>query len=150
MWLGGAVLDTNFGGFGDKTGNKQGTLVTFLADAARTGNCAFLDRCQVERVTFHDDDESAAGRPRASGVVARVPCPASENRPGGGDFWRVRVKARRAVVLSAGALHSPCVLLRSGLGAANAHIGKHLRLHPVRDENKRQNREKHLALIQSY
>eukprot|EP00038_Savillea_parva_P010523 m.190935 g.190935 ORF g.190935 m.190935 type:complete len:777 (+) comp18178_c0_seq1:135-2465(+) len=103
---------------GDRYGNKQGTLVTFLADAAATGNCQFVDRCAVERVTFGTD--ATTGRKRGNGVIARV---------NGKDGPVLTVNARRCVVVSAGSLHTPGVLLRSGL--TNPHIGKHLRLHPV-------------------
>ena len=145
--------------FGDKSGNKQGSMVTFLADAARSGKCHFLDNCQVERIVFDHEEattstatswsgqRTAKGgnlRPQATGVVARLPSKnAQKGSSGNGtdttttsssseaDFVRVHIKAKRAVVLSAGSLHSPCVLLRSGLGSVNKHIGKHLRLHPV-------------------
>ena len=128
--------------------------MTFLADAARSGKCQFLDNCLVERILF-DGEERAKGtagaRPQATGVVARVPRKSVEKaRAGNGattssssgigsssssakeDYVQVHLKAKRAVILSAGSLHSPCVLLRSGLGSVNKHIGKHLRLHPVR------------------
>ena len=41
---------------------------------------------------------------------------------------RINVKCN-AVVAACGAIHTPALLLRSGL--RNAHIGKHLHLHPV-------------------
>eukprot|EP00035_Acanthoeca_spectabilis_P039611 m.63720 g.63720 ORF g.63720 m.63720 type:complete len:838 (+) comp9676_c0_seq1:982-3495(+) len=102
--------------FGDRYGNKQGTMVTYLADAAATGRCTFIENCAVDKVETAVDPTT--GRRRAVGVVATV------NR-----MHTVRVKARRCVVVSAGSLHSPGVLLRSGL--PNPHIGRHLRLHPV-------------------
>lgn len=45
------------------------------------------------------------------------------------DGTRAIVRAAQAVVLSAGTIHSPAVLMRSGL--KNPRIGKNLRLHPV-------------------
>src|SRR5690606_16085945 len=45
-----------------------------------------------------------------------------------GTHTTVQVKAK-AVVVAAGALHTPALLLRSGLG--NAHIGANLHLHPT-------------------
>lgn len=91
-------------------------MVTYLADAAATGRCTFIENCAVDKVETAVDPTT--GRRRAVGVVATV------NR-----MHTVRVKARRCVVVSAGSLHSPGVLLRSGL--PNPHIGRHLRLHPV-------------------
>ena len=42
---------------------------------------------------------------------------------------KLTVRARRCVVVAAGSLHTPCVLLRSGF--KNKNIGRHLHLHPV-------------------
>ncbi len=92
---------------GCRTGAKQGTLRTFLEDAFGAG-ARIVVRADVERVLLEDG--------RAVGVVADA-C-----------GHRLEVRAR-AVVLSAGALNTPAVLLRSGI---KAHpVGRHLRLHPV-------------------
>jgi len=32
-------------------GEKQGGIVTWLVDAAKTGNASFIDNCTVQRVT---------------------------------------------------------------------------------------------------
>ena len=104
---------------GEKDANKQGGLATFLADAVRSG-ATILDGCRVERIvtaTPSRFDDPTAGK-RATGVVAELE---------GGRL--IHVTARKCVVLAAGALHSPCVLLRSGVGLP--HVGRHLRLHPV-------------------
>ena len=41
----------------------------------------------------------------------------------------LHIRARCGVVVAAGSLHSPCLLLRSGVGGR--HVGRHLRLHPA-------------------
>jgi choline dehydrogenase-like flavoprotein len=62
------------------------------------------------------------GRPaRAAGVEAVV-------RGGDGAITRLRVEAP-TVVVAAGGIESPALLLRSGIGGAAA--GKHLRVHPA-------------------
>ena len=76
----------------------------------------FVHECSVDSITH---EPSQDGRRRATGVTARV----------GKGGHRLVVKARRCVVVAAGSLNSPCVLLRSGF--EGEHIGKHLRLHPV-------------------
>jgi choline dehydrogenase-like flavoprotein len=99
-------------GFGDQSGAKQSTLKTYLQDAADHGADivvgAFAERVLVE-----------GGR--AAGVEATW---TSE------DLTRTaRVTVRAAqVVVAAGALESPGVLLRSGIGGPAA--GDYLRLHP--------------------
>ncbi|HEV2811392.1 MAG TPA: GMC family oxidoreductase N-terminal domain-containing protein [Acidimicrobiales bacterium] len=94
--------------FGCLAGAKQSTTKTWLVDAWRRG-ARMLVRTRAERVVVEHG--------RARGVEART-----------GDGHRVKVRAR-AVVVAAGAVHTPALLRRSGLG--NRNIGRHLRLHPV-------------------
>lgn len=100
-------------GYGCPYGRKQGTMLTFLQDASDRG-ARVVVRCQVERVLIE------AGR--AVGVEGWTPDDAT------GERRRVVVKAP-VVVVSAGSVESPALLLRSGL--SNPNIGRHLRLHPV-------------------
>lgn len=93
--------------FGCAAGHKQSTLKTYLADAAEHG-ARFVVGAEARRVLIE-------GR-QAVGVEAVV----------GGHRLTVRA---RGVVAAAGALHTPALLLRSGL--ANPNIGRHLRLHPT-------------------
>jgi len=101
--------------FGDRTGNKNGALSTFLVDAAKN-EAKIITNARANHVLFDAADNSKASR-KAVGVSLSV-----------GDSV-FNVKAKRCVISAAGSLHSPCFLLRSGL--ANSHIGKHLHLHPV-------------------
>lgn len=93
--------------FGCAAGRKQSTLETYLADAAEHG-ARIVVGAEARRVLLD-------GR-RAAGVEAGV------------GAHTLTVKAR-VVVAAAGALHTPALLLRSGLG--NPNIGRHLRLHPT-------------------
>jgi choline dehydrogenase-like flavoprotein len=97
-------------GFGDQSGAKQGTLKTYLQDAVDHGADVVVG-CFVERVLVEDG--------RAAGVEARWT-----------DGERVaRITARAPhVVVAAGALESPALLLRSGIGGEAT--GRYLRLHP--------------------
>jgi len=99
-------------GFGDVTGAKLGTLKTYLQDAADAG-ARFVVDCRVERVLVEDG--------RAAGVEGTY-------RDEEGRVARVVVRAQ-TVVLAAGALDTPGVLLRSGIGGPAA--GDYLRLHPA-------------------
>jgi choline dehydrogenase-like flavoprotein len=99
-------------GFGDQTGSKQGTLKTYLQDAADRG-ARFVVRCQVERVLVDGG--------RAAGVEGTY---ADE------DGHRARVVVRApTVVVAGGSLESPALLLRSGIGGPA--VGDYLRLHPA-------------------
>ena len=79
----------------------------------------------VDTLTFEGN------RPHANGVLVQV----------GGE--RRSVRARREVILSAGAIHSPAILQRSGIGprglleglgievVAERPVGEHLLDHPI-------------------
>lgn len=92
-------------GFGCRLGAKQSTMRTYLEDAAGRG-ARLMVGADVRRVVIQDG--------AAVGVEARV----------GGHRLTVRA---RAVVAAAGAIETPALLLRSGLGG---QVGNHLRLHP--------------------
>jgi choline dehydrogenase-like flavoprotein len=99
-------------GFGDVSGAKLGTLKTYLQDAADAG-ARFVVRCRVERVLVENG--------RAAGVEGTY---AGED----GTVARVTVRAPQ-VVVAAGALDTPALLLRSGIGGPAC--GSYLRLHPA-------------------
>ena len=102
---------TGHTGFGDRSGAKQGSLRTWLPDAVAAGARIVTD-CTVERVLVTDG--------RTSGVIGWY----DDGRR------RVRVTIEAAtVVLAAGALETPAILLRSGIGGPA--VGRNLRLHPV-------------------
>ncbi|MDX6198349.1 MAG: hypothetical protein QOJ79_1500 [Actinomycetota bacterium] len=98
--------------FGDVTGAKQGTLVTYLRDAYDAG-ARILCSTKAMRVLYDGG--------RATGVEAVYTDPLTMTTR------TVTVHAKH-VVVAAGALETPAVLLRSGIGGPAA--GKHLRLHP--------------------
>jgi choline dehydrogenase-like flavoprotein len=99
--------DCGYCTMGCRIGAKRTTLTTYLQDAADAGARIITD-ADVRLV------ETEQGR--ATAVTARV-----------GEH-RVRVRAR-AVLLAAGALNTPALLLRSDVGGAAA--GRYLRVHPV-------------------
>ena len=98
--------------FGCRRGGKQSAAVTYLADAAATGNATVLTGCRAERVRIE------AGR--ATGVDA-VLGTGAEERP-----LRIRCDT---VIVAAGAIHSPLLLMRSGVGGTA--LGRNLSLHPT-------------------
>jgi choline dehydrogenase-like flavoprotein len=100
-------------GFGEQSGAKMSGDRTFLLDAARAG-ADFIVRCRAQRVLVEDG--------RAAGVEAVY------TGDDGTEQRRVIVRAPR-VVVACGALESPALLLRSGIGGPAA--GDHLRLHPA-------------------
>jgi choline dehydrogenase-like flavoprotein len=103
-------------GFGDRSGAKRSTVRTYLQDAHDAG-ARIVAGCTVDRLLVGADG-------RAAGVTgtwtdrddpARAPA-------------RVEVRAPR-VVVAAGALETPALLLRSGIGGPAAGHGLHL--HPT-------------------
>jgi choline dehydrogenase-like flavoprotein len=97
---------------GCQKGCKQSTMKTFLQDAADAG-ARFVVGARAERILTEDG--------RASGVLATV-------THADGSSTALTVQAP-TVVVAAGAIESPALLLRSGIGGAAA--GRHLRLHPA-------------------
>jgi long-chain-alcohol oxidase len=95
-------------GYGCALGAKQSATKTWLADAQQHG-ARFVVETRALRVRI----EAGA----ATGVEA---CSK------GGHHVNIRCKA---VVSACGSIHTPALLLRSGL--RNEHIGRHLHLHPV-------------------
>jgi choline dehydrogenase-like flavoprotein len=97
---------------GCQHGCKQSTLVTYLRDAAVAGTQFVVD-CAADRVLLEGG--------RAAGVVAHTTGP-------DGEEVELTVEAP-TVVVAAGGIESPALLLRSGIGGPAA--GKYLRLHPT-------------------
>jgi choline dehydrogenase-like flavoprotein len=94
-------------GLGCIRGAKQSTVKTYLQDASDQG-ARIVVECAAERIT--------ASGARSIRVSART-----------GQGHKVLVDATVAV-LGAGALHTPAILLRSGVRGS---VGSHLHLHPV-------------------
>jgi choline dehydrogenase-like flavoprotein len=110
-----AAYDADLAGyaqFGDPSGSKRGTLATYLEDAYDAG-AKILVHTKADQVCVEDG--------RACGVAATYTDPTT------GTTAHVQVRAPH-VVLACGALETPAVLLRSGLGGPA--VGQHLRLHP--------------------
>jgi choline dehydrogenase-like flavoprotein len=99
-------------GFGCRCGAKQSTLITYLQDAYDQGARVIVDTL-VRRVIVESG--------RAVGVEAVV------RYPQGPRPFRLSVRAR-AVVVAGGSVHSPALLLRSGIELPA--LGRHLALHP--------------------
>ncbi|KAI8149011.1 hypothetical protein BJV82DRAFT_590367 [Fennellomyces sp. T-0311] len=104
---GGKTHDCNHCFYGCRDGTKNGTMNSWLRDAHAAG-AKMVDRTKVLRVLIENG--------RAVGVECVVH-----------GEKRVKIYANR-VVVSAGSMNTPGILLQSGL--KNKNIGRHLRLHP--------------------
>ena len=98
--------------FGDPSGSKRGTLNTYLRDAFDHG-AKILANTRADQVCTQEG--------RACGVAATYTDPAT------GEVRRVQVTATH-VVVACGALETPALLLRSGIGGPA--VGHNLYLHP--------------------
>src|SRR5205823_4502981 len=94
-------------GYGCRAGAKRSSARTFLADAVGLGARVVTD-CEARTITT------------AGGSVTGVTAMAGDRR--------ITIRAKQ-VVLAGGAIGTPALLLRSGLGGSNA--GRRLFLHPV-------------------
>ena len=105
-------------GFGDPSGSKLSATKTWLADAQGHGAEIFTG-ARAARVLVSGG--------RAAGVEADWVDPALA-AAGNGAGSKLTVRAP-VVVVAAGAINSPALLLRSGIGGPA--VGEHLRLHPT-------------------
>lgn len=111
--------------FGCGSCEKQGPVISFLPDAARAG-AKFIEGFNAERIVF----KTIGGKRVTTGLVGSW---ASRDINGGisGEpitRRKVIIKAKR-VIVSAGTMQSPLLLLRSKLN--NPQIGRNLYVHPV-------------------
>jgi len=109
--------------------SRQGLRISvndgYLEAVRDRANLTIVGNAVVDTLTFEGN------RPHANGVQVQV----------GGE--RRSVRARREVILSAGAIHSPAILQRSGIGprsllaglgievVAERPVGEHLLDHPI-------------------
>ena len=98
--------------FGCRVGGKQSTAVTFLMDASRSG-AQIIAPFAVRKLLQNKNG--------VSGVEGRYTDPDGASR--------TLSIAAPTVVLAAGALETPAILMRSGL--KSLHLGQHLFLHPT-------------------
>ncbi|MCC6897290.1 MAG: GMC family oxidoreductase N-terminal domain-containing protein [Anaerolineae bacterium] len=104
--------ECGFCNFGCPFGAKQGTLKTYLQEAHERGT-RILVNAHVNHLLIE----------RGAAVGAALTVQSADGLP-----QPVTIRAKR-VVVAAGAIHTPALLLRSGL--TNANIGANLHLHPV-------------------
>lgn len=117
-------------GFGCPYSEKQSGPVTWLRDAAEAG-ARFMVETTTEKLLFAAKPSDPL--PTRSNLDQYTP--SSKRRYCIGALVKDRqgqlaiIRAREAVVVSAGTINSPAILMRSGL--KNPRIGRNLRLHPV-------------------
>ncbi len=97
--------------FGCASGARRDTQQTYLMDAQRLG-VYLLPKCEITKLNFKNDVAF-----EAEGIL----------RDESGNPRDVRLQFRHVVVCG-GAIHTPAILLRSGIRLR--HLGKNLYLHP--------------------
>jgi choline dehydrogenase-like flavoprotein len=106
-------FQSGYCGMGCPVDAKQSMLVTYIPDAVAAGATVIAD-CAVERVRMSGS--------RAEAVEARVSTAAGHRS--------VTVRSK-VTILSAGALNTPALLLRSGVGNRSGRLGRRTFLHPT-------------------
>lgn len=107
---------TGFCGYGCRSGAKQGTLETYLPRALAAG-ARLVVNAEAQRIEFV---ERGGAFPKKRVVV--------QQKLPDGRVHDVGIEAK-AVVVAGGAVGTPVLLQRSGLGGGG--VGKYLRLHPT-------------------
>lgn len=98
--------------FGCRVGGKQSASTTYLVDAIRSG---------AQIIAPYSARKLVQSKGKVTGVEGTYADPHGPPRP-------LTIVAPR-VVLAAGALETPAILMRSGL--KSLHVGQHLFLHPT-------------------
>jgi choline dehydrogenase-like flavoprotein len=105
-------------GMGCPVDAKQSMLVTYLPDAVEAG-AVVLSRCRVDKLVV------------TGGKVSQAECTLLGEDGYNPSGRNLTIKARR-FVLAGGAINTPAVLMRSGLGGdKSSMVGKRTYLHPV-------------------
>jgi choline dehydrogenase-like flavoprotein len=99
--------------YGCRHGGKQSTAVTYLVDAQTSGKTQIIARCRADRLRIE------------SGRVTEVDATVTDV-DGAAHSVKIRTKI---VVAACGSLHTPALLLRSGVRLP--HLGRNLHLHPT-------------------
>lgn len=99
-------------GMGCRRGNKRGTLRTYIQDAYAAG-ARIISGATFQKLHFKGNE--------VSGGIAQVQSAA-------GKTIQLEIRAKQ-VVLAAGSIHTPAILLRSGI--QHPSIGKNLFFHPT-------------------
>eukprot|EP01112_Ceratiomyxa_fruticulosa_P001686 TRINITY_DN11851_c0_g2_i1.p1 TRINITY_DN11851_c0_g2~~TRINITY_DN11851_c0_g2_i1.p1 ORF type:complete len:736 (+),score=117.23 TRINITY_DN11851_c0_g2_i1:383-2590(+) len=107
------LAECGYCSMGCRSGAKQSTMATWLQDACQN-RAVIIPNCYAKKVIIE--------KGKATGVLATVKDPRTLQE------HSIKIKSK-IVVSSCGALHTPALLMRSGL--KNPHIGKNLYLHPV-------------------
>lgn len=100
--------------FGCPTGAKQSALVTYIPRALHFGARIYSD-VRISRILFDGK--------RAKGVEGRVVLPGGHKGP------KLLIHAK-LVVSACGAIHTPALLVRSGVRSPSRRIGRNLSMHP--------------------
>jgi choline dehydrogenase-like flavoprotein len=100
---------------GCRNGAKQSTDVSYLPLAMRSG-ARVLSSVRAEQVVMNGH--------RAEGIRGHVVEPFTGKTTHAVDI------AAKVVVLAAGCMATPLLLMRSGIGASSGYVGRELQLHP--------------------
>lgn len=106
---GGQEHQCGFCTFGCPNGGKKSSTITWIKDAAEAG-CKFINNVEVQQVLHKNGN--------ATGILA-----VKNGKP-------IRINSKK-VVLSAGSMNTPVILLKSKISGLSPHVGKHLHVHPV-------------------
>jgi long-chain-alcohol oxidase len=117
--------ERHYCGYGCRAGDKCGTDTTWLVDAVRRGTVV-LTECKAQKLLLERIGTGTGGE---DGNIKAQRCVSVAAKSTNLAIMRTLEVRARVTVSACGALLTPVLLRRSGLG--NPHIGKNLRLHPT-------------------
>ncbi|KAI1868243.1 hypothetical protein JX265_007066 [Neoarthrinium moseri] len=108
--------------FGCRSAEKQGPAVSWLPAAQKAG-ARFIEGLDISQILFENELAKTA-----TGVKGIWTSRTVDSISGERVRRRIQINAKK-VIVACGALHSPLLLMRSGL--KNPQIGKNLYMHPT-------------------
>ncbi|KAK4281316.1 hypothetical protein QN277_012829 [Acacia crassicarpa] len=106
-------------GYGCRTGDKQGTELTWLVDAVQK-DAVIISGCKAENLIFEDQNNGIRTK-KCSGVMATTLGSSKVSK-------KLQIESE-ATILACGALNTPPLMISSGL--KNPNIGRNLHVHPI-------------------
>jgi choline dehydrogenase-like flavoprotein len=103
---------------------KQGTMLTYIADAIARG-VQLVHHCRID----HIETTGRGDLRRATGAIGHIDPTHPRSRPNSVEPGPIRFTAK-LVIVCAGAVESPCLLQRSQLADPHGRIGRGMVLHP--------------------
>jgi len=103
---------------------KMGTMITYVQDAIQNG-VQLLHNCHIDSIQYSENN----GSKTAKKIIGNIVTAHSKSIPNVYPSGPISIEAK-LIIVAAGAIESPALLMRSGHPDPNQSLGKGLIIHP--------------------